>query len=188
MGDVTRSGPASLDVQVGASGGVRVRDVVRAVVAKVDEAELPVVDGLAKYDDDTVVRRLRGRGRRREPLGFGWEVIATLATPVVWLAVDQAARQIGSAAGKGATHGLKVLLRKVFRRRSAPVTVPPLTPEQLAGIREQVLKTAIERGLGKKRAEQLADTVYTQLSLIALAKPEQSREDGSADGGTQARR
>jgi hypothetical protein len=148
---------------------VRVRDVVRAVVADVAEAELPVVDGLASFDDDTVVRRLRGRGRgrRRERLGFGWDEIATVATPVVWLTVDQAARQLGTAAGKGASKGLGAVLRRVFRRRSPAVTVPPLTPQQCAAVRAHVLAVAAEHGVKGRRAEELADAVYVKLSLIS---------------------
>jgi hypothetical protein len=161
-----------------------VRDVVRAVVADVATEELPVVDGLVRFDDDTVVRRLRGRGGRREPLGFGWTEVATLATPVVWLAVDQAARQIGKSAGDSATRGVKTLLRKVFRRHSAPLTVPPLTPEQLADIREQVLKTAVDRGVDRSRGEDIANAVYTKLSLNPT-RQKQSIVDKSADDGTQ---
>jgi hypothetical protein len=157
---------------------VRVRDVVRAVVADVAEAELPVVDGLASFDDDTVVRRLRGRGRRRERLGFGWDEIATVATPVVWLTVDQAARQLGTAAGKGASKGLGAMLRRLFRRPSPPVTVPPLTLQQCAAVRAHVLAIAAERGLKGRRAEELADAVYVKLSLV-------SGDGNGAAGGSQ---
>jgi hypothetical protein len=162
---------------------VTVRDVVRAVITNVAAEELPVVDGLVRFDDDTVVRRLRGRGKRREPLGFGWTELADLATPVVWLAVDQAARQIGKAVGDGATRGTKALLRKVLRRPPAPVTVPPLTHDQLAGIREHVLKISASRGLDRDRAEDLANAIYTTLSL----KPAElkSTVDSPPDGGTE---
>jgi hypothetical protein len=180
------AGPAHAGSHPGEAAGIRVRDVVRAVVAEVAAEELPVVDGLLSFDDDTVVRRLRGRGRRREPLGFGWDEIATLATPVVWLAVDQAAKQLGTAAGKSASRGLTTVLRKVFRRKVAAATVPPLAPAQLADIREQVLTTATTSGLGRKRAEQLADAVYTRLSLNALT--DKSRVDKPAGGGAPAQR
>ena len=181
--------PAHTAKHAGVVAGIRVRDVVRAVVADVAEEELPVVEGLVRFDDRTVVRRLRGRGRRRERLGFGWDEIAYLATPVVWVVVDQAARQIGTAAGDGAARGGKALLGKVFRRRREPVTVPPLTPEQLNGIRAEVLKTAPKYGLGKKRAEDLANAVYHALSRSTLTSPAQSpsKMDGSV-GGTEAQR
>jgi hypothetical protein len=77
------------------TSGVRVRDVVRDVVVEVAEEELPIVDGLAGFDDAGALRRLRGRGRRREPLGFGLGEVAALVTPVVWLVVDEIARQVG---------------------------------------------------------------------------------------------
>ncbi|MEK8143418.1 hypothetical protein NKH18_18810 [Streptomyces sp. M10(2022)] len=40
---------------------VRVRDLVRSVIAALAPEELPLVDGLRRFDDATVVRRLRGR-------------------------------------------------------------------------------------------------------------------------------
>jgi hypothetical protein len=156
-GGIVDAGPAETRV--------RVRDVVRDVVADVAPEELPVVDGLAVFDDDTVVRRLRGRARRRERLGFGWDEIITMATPVVWLTVQQAAKQVGDAAGKGASSGAKTLLRKVFRRRRDEATLPPLTPAQIADIREQVRQVARKRGV--KRADDLADALYTRLMLNA---------------------
>lgn len=149
------------------------RDVVRDVVADVAPEELPVVDGLAAFDDDTVVRRLRGRGRRRERLGFGWDEIVTMVTPVVWLTVHQAAKQVGDAAGNGAASGAKTLLRKLFRRHRDPTTLPPLTPEQIADVREQVRQVALKRGA--KRADDLADAVYTRLMLNAQS----TKDDGT---------
>ncbi|MGW3466121.1 hypothetical protein ACWDE9_44195, partial [Streptomyces olivaceoviridis] len=42
----------------GRTDGPRVRDVVRDVVAEVAPEELPLVAGVAGFDDATVVRRL----------------------------------------------------------------------------------------------------------------------------------
>jgi hypothetical protein len=61
---------------------VRVRDLVHDVVRQCAPEELPILNGLADYDDAVVVRRLR-RGRRREPLGFGPDEVSALVTPVV---------------------------------------------------------------------------------------------------------
>src|SRR5437879_4790292 len=81
------SGAASSGRKTDMTGQVRVRDVVREVVAEIAPTELALVDGLAQFDDATAVRRLRPRGGRREPLGFGLGEILALVTPVVWLAL-----------------------------------------------------------------------------------------------------
>lgn len=151
--------------QFNASGAARVRDVVHDVVAELASDELPLVAGLARFDDATVVRRLSRRGQRREPLGFGLAEIVAMVTPVVWLAVDGAAQRAAGAAVDGAAKGAKGLLGKVFRRKKTPVVVPPLTPEQLAEVRQRVLELAAQRGLEPEHAITVADAVVARLAL-----------------------
>jgi hypothetical protein len=152
------------------SVGSRVRDVVRCVVCEVAPDELPIVDGLCQFDNATVVRHLTGRGRRREPLGFGVDELAVLATPVVWLAVDEAAkRAAGMAVDTGATR-VAALWRRLFRRRPGPATVAPLTREQLAAVHESVLRMARQRGVSERRAADIAAAVVAGL---VLADPDQ---------------
>src|SRR5882724_2086715 len=130
------SGSTSFGEGSGAADRHRVvREVVRDVVAEVAPEELVIVDGLARFDDETVVRRLARSGRRRDPLGFGVGEVVDLATPVVWLVVNEAAKRAAGSAMNGTAKGIKSLLRKVFRGRAAPVTVPVLTSEQLGEVR-----------------------------------------------------
>lgn len=177
----------SSDASVRGTVPVRVRDVVRDVVAEVAPEESSVIAGLAQFDDAAVVRLLGRKGSRREQLGFGPGEIAVVVTPVVWLVVDQAARQIGSAAADGATVGARSLLRRVLRRRSAEVTVPSLTPDQLVEVHRQVLDAATGRGFERERAEVLADAVMARLMLSsaqAQAQAQtQTQTDESANGG-----
>ena len=138
---------------------------MRDVVAEVAPEELPVVDGLAGFDDATVVRRLRRGGNRREPLGFGLGEIAVMVAPVVWIVVDQIAQKVAGTAVDGAAKGMKALLRKVFRKGSARVVIPPLTAEQLAEVRQKVFEAALQRGMSEERAQAVADAVVTRLAL-----------------------
>jgi hypothetical protein len=142
---------------------VAVRDVVRDVVAEVAPAELPLVDGLAFDDDETVVRRLSRTGPRREPLGFGWGEVVGLVTPVVWLVLDQVAQRLAGAAVDGTTRGTRGLLRRFVRRNRAPAAIPKLTGDQLAELRREVLEQAIRRGLDAGTAIDLADTLVRRL-------------------------
>ncbi|MFE7708807.1 hypothetical protein ACFU6I_24075 [Streptomyces sp. NPDC057486] len=141
------------------------REVARDVVAR---DELPVVEGLARFGDATVVRRLRHRdGRRRERLGFGAGEVTALVTGAVWLALDQTVRQLGERAADCAPHGARDLLRRVFRRHAEPATVPSLAPEQLAEVRQRVLEVAARRGLEREYAETVADAMVARLALGA---------------------
>ncbi|MFE3763646.1 hypothetical protein ACFXPI_18000 [Streptomyces sp. NPDC059104] len=161
-------------------GRVTVRQVVREVVAETAPAELVLVDGLARFDDATAVRRLRPRGGRREPLGFGLGEIAALVTPVVWLVLDQTARKFAESAADGTVTGTRALLRRVLRRTAGPLVVPPLTPGQLAQVREHVLESASHRGLAVECAEAVADAVVARLAL-AVADPAPEGPAGPAE-------
>ncbi|WP_377267964.1 hypothetical protein [Peterkaempfera sp. SMS 1(5)a] len=161
-----------MDLETSASE--RVRDVVRGVVADSAPEELPLVDGLFQFDDATVVRRLSGSGRRRDPLGFGVGEVVALATPVVWLALNQVAERVTDAALDGASRGVRGLLRRLLRRPAAPRTVPPLTREQLAEVRRRVVETGRQRGLSEERATELADAVAGRLALAEPGDTDQS--------------
>jgi hypothetical protein len=159
-----------------AASGMRVRDVVRDVVAKVAPEELAVVTGLAEFDDATVIRRLRRGARRREPLGFGWGDIVTMVAPVVWLVLNEAAQKAAGAAVDSATKGAKALVRKIFRRKSADVVVPPLTGKQLDQLRARLLEVAAQQGIAAERAEDIVEEVLKRLA--AGDPPEDPPEPG----------
>ncbi|MET9491402.1 hypothetical protein [Nocardia sp. NPDC006630] len=142
-----------------------VRVVVRDIVGTVAPNELPIVEGLASLDAEVAIRRLSGSRGRREPLGFGVEEITVLATPIIWLAVNEAATRAGAAAAEGAAKGAKALLRKVFRRPSAPADVPPLTAEQLREVHHYVLELAQQRGVNTEQADVIANAVVARLAL-----------------------
>lgn len=141
---------------------VVVRELVGDVVAEVASDELPVFESLGGLDDATVVRRL-ARRRRGDPLGFGPSEIALVVMPVVWIAVDEAARQAASLAVDGTVGRIRTVLRKIFRRRRTPVELPPLTAEQLTRLRERILRAATDQGLSERRAEDIANAVIARL-------------------------
>lgn len=162
---------------------VRVRDVVRDVVAELAPEELPLVAGVAGFDDATVVRRLGGRRRRSDTLGFGFGEVAALVTPVVWLALNQAAQQLVGTAVDSGVGRARAALRRLSRRPAEAVTVPPLSREQLALVRQSVLTTAARHGLEEERATRIADAVLTRLVLAGPEDPgpEPAGPDGPAD-------
>ncbi|MFJ4823062.1 hypothetical protein ACIP5L_07240 [Streptomyces bacillaris] len=184
-GEASCEEPAAHDPVPGPGGTVsgaptRVRDLVRDVVTDVAPEELPLVAGLFLLDDSRAVRRLSARDRRRESLGFGLGEVAALITPVVWLAVDQAAQQI---MGTWVDHGIARMgtaVRRLFRRSGPePVTVPPLTRRQLRFVHESVLTMAAQRGLEPGRAAVIADAVVARLAVAEAEADERPRLPGS---------
>jgi hypothetical protein len=143
---------------------VLIRHVVRDVVTDIAPEEKPFVVVLQQLDDDAVVRRLRRRRRRREPLGFGFDDLAALVTPVVWIALTEAAKRMGTVAADGAATGLKGVLGRIRRRKQIPTSLPPLTDEQRGTVRQAVLETCRRRGVREKKATEIADAVVNHLT------------------------
>lgn len=162
--------------------GPLVRDLVRSVVADLAPDELPLVEGLCRFDDATVVRRLSCKGRRHEPLGFGFGEIAALVTPVVWLVLDGVAQRTAESTATRISERVTAMVRRLVpRRRPAPAArVAPLTREQLMAVRALVLTVSEQRGLDAVQAEAVADAVVARLFLAdeleAPAAPEPPTE------------
>ena len=182
----------SADRYPGTRTQITVGDVVRDVVAEAAPEELPLVEALSRFDDETVVRRLTRRSQRREPLGFGLGEIAVLVTPVVWIVVEEAVRKLVDSAVAGVAKGPKArrLLRRLLRRRAAPLTVPPLTPEQIVEVQQRLLEIAAQNELELERAVMLADLVGARLSLHVSEESARASRSGDigADPDTETHR
>ncbi|MFB8115472.1 hypothetical protein ACFC51_06195 [Streptomyces sp. NPDC055962] len=163
------------------------RDLVRSVVRAVAPDELPLVEGLCRFDDATVTRRLSRKDARREPLGFGIGEVAALVTPIVWLVLDGMAQQIATSATNTLTERVTGRMRRLTRRSAPPAVVTELTREQMARVRAQVLAAARQRGFPAERGEELADAVVARLVLSdesdtpAPPTPDPPAEPGPTD-------
>ncbi|MFE2521912.1 hypothetical protein [Streptomyces mirabilis] len=153
------------------------RDVVRETVAEVAPDELIVVEGLCRFDDDRVARLLAGRTGRHEPLGFGLEEVAAMVTPIVWTALDEAARQAAGAAVGTAVRRSARWLRTITRGPAAPQVLPALTSGQLQTVRERVLELAAESGIAPEAAAALAERLVARLVLGAGGESTGERRD-----------
>ncbi|MFE9112109.1 hypothetical protein ACFYN9_21120 [Streptomyces collinus] len=175
-------------------GATKVRDVVRAVVTERAPHELPLVEGLFRFDDEEAVRVLDGRGPRREPLGFGLAEATALVTAVVWLVLDQVARRALDAAADGLVERGRSGLRRVLRRGAAtpPRTLPDLDRAQLTLVHTQILRHATERGIDTDEATSLADAVVARLATAdpgadgASGHPDTGGEDDRSVTGTDS--
>ncbi|WP_216216436.1 hypothetical protein [Amycolatopsis aidingensis] len=136
---------------------------MRDVVGELAPDELPLLDAVARFDDEHAVRMLvRGRNRR-EPLGFGVDEIAVLLSPVVWAALDEAVRHIVGSAVDGVAGRAKRGLRRLLRRPSAPAVLPRMTAEQIDHVCSRVRELAAEQGLDPDETTRLANAVAARL-------------------------
>ncbi|WP_205825695.1 hypothetical protein [Microbispora catharanthi] len=165
-----------MNTQPERSAEVLVRDVVRTVVADCAPEEAVVVEGLLRYSDAEVLARLRRRGHGRDPLGFGLADVVPLVAPLLWLTLESVRQKLADAAVDRAARGSASLWRRMRRRKAKPGTIPPLTREQQAMVRQMVLDAAAEAGLSPILAKRIADGVVAGL---ALAEPGESH--GEAD-------
>lgn len=146
-----------------ASTEVSIRELVRRVVANTAPDELSLLDALSDVDDATIVRRFRSRGRKRDPLAFGPADLVPLVTPVVWLAVEQAAQRFGENAADSASARLKSMLRRLFRRPPRPTMVPLFDNAQLVEVEAEVTRLSAEYELDPERAARIAARLVDEL-------------------------
>jgi hypothetical protein len=100
-------------------------------------------------------------------LGFGLGEMATLITPVVWITLNESARQFGSAAGDGMFAGVRALFRRLLRRKPRLATVQLLTEEQRERVRDAVCQELLNRKFKEQRAADIANAVFHELSVAS---------------------
>lgn len=138
-------------------------ELARWVVTQVapEEQELfRVISDAYRRDPDRVTA---GAGSRDEMLGFGFETVAVLMTPVVLAAVEEVVRYL-AAEVVGAV-GVQVWLRRVLRLKpGSGAGVSALDAGQLARVREIVLDKCQQAGVEEAKSQLLADGVVGALT------------------------
>jgi hypothetical protein len=157
-------------------GETTVRQIVRSVVDTKAHYELGYFERLERFDDPWVVWHLRHARHRDEPLGIGIGEVAPLVTPVIWIAVYEAAREVGHTTGGGISGAVRSLFLWLLRRKPRPSTIPPLTEEQREMVRDVVRKELGKKKLSETRIDAIADAVYHALPV----KPLMPGGEGSA--------
>jgi hypothetical protein len=141
-----------------------VRDIVRVAVENHVRHELPYFTRLARADDSWVLWNLRRR-RRSGPVGIGPSEIATV-TGVLWIALNQAALEFGTAAGNGVFAAFWALVCKLLRLKPKNATIRLLRDEQLLKlVHDSVFEQLKNKTkLSDERCADIANAVYYQLS------------------------
>lgn len=148
-----------------------IRDIVRDVVAEVAADELPIVDGLSMLDHQHAVRQMRKRPRKHEQLGFGLGEVAVLVTPILWLALNEAAKQIVAETVKTTGSGFKAAARRIFGKAAGPAKLPAMNEKQREALRQEVITSALEKGLSKARAYGIADALISRIATGRAGAP-----------------
>lgn len=138
--------------------------MVRAVVERAAPEEMPMVEGLGGMADEVVVARLVRGVPRDERLGFGLDDVAVLVSPVLYIVLDQAVRNIVDDSLDGARRRLPGWWQRLTRRRTPTPPVPELSAQQVAEIRDHVAALALERGVPEEKVERVREAVVQVLS------------------------
>ncbi|CAL9336299.1 MULTISPECIES: hypothetical protein [unclassified Streptomyces] len=167
---------------------MRIREVVRDGVEfavgeeYVTADELLILKALTEEPDDRrVLRGLRRRRTRGEPLGFGTGEIVGVLTAVLWLAVDEGVRSVTGQAVQTLSDRLRGRLRRLFRRPDPQPELPALTQEQLNAVAQVVSEQVTEAGLSPEQAQRLAERVAGRLALGTPAEVESGTREESGD-------
>lgn len=137
-------------------------------------------------DDRRVLRRLRRRRTRGEPLGFGTGEIVGVLAAVLWLAVDEGVRSATGQAVQSLSDRLRALLRRVLRRPDPQPELPALTQEQLNAVAQVVVEQVTEAGLSAEQARRLAERIAGRLVLGRPASVESGTRDEGGDTDDRA--
>ncbi|MFI0975439.1 hypothetical protein ACH4SP_00245 [Streptomyces sp. NPDC021093] len=136
---------------------VTLRTAVEEFVSKEAPKERVLLESLDGFDDEQTTRLLKRRSK--DPLSFGFAEIATLVTPVVWIAVQEVCRAAAEPAVGALRRRTGALMRRVLRRPAPALTVPPMTAETLEELHGRVCREARTAGLEEDAARALADRV-----------------------------
>jgi hypothetical protein len=138
---------------------------VRDVVAQFAPEELPLLTGLHGLDDAEIGRRLVPEARRDDPLGFGTGEIVVLASPIVWIAVQQVVDRMTASAVDGIRARAGALLRRKLGRTPPTLPLPRFGRTELLEVQARVVEMATQSGMEQARAEQLAASVVGRIEL-----------------------
>lgn len=133
-------------------------------------------------DDHRIVRRLRRRRTREEPLGFGTGEIVGVLAAVLWVAIDEGVRTATGQAVQSLSDRLTGGLRRLFRRPAPQPELPVLTPEQLNVVAQVVAEHVRDAGVSPQQARQLAERVAGRLALGTAGELESGTRSGDGDG------
>lgn len=172
---------------------MRVREVVKDGVefaisqGYVAADERRIFEALCQEpDDQRIVRRLRHRRTRGEPLGFGTGEIVGVLTVLLWMAVDEGVRRVTGQAVQSLSDRLRDRLRRLLRRPTRQPELPALTRQQLNAVAQLVAEHVREAGMSAQQAQRLAERVAGRLALGTAGETESGTRGEGRDENDRA--
>lgn len=151
-------------------------DITHAFIAQAAPEELPLFPGLSQIYRENPENITRPESGKDQMLGFGWVEVAPVVTPFVMMIVTEvltygSKKVVDSAVDAFLTRCWNAF-RRLFRIPPRPKDVPEFTPEQLAQVREMIIKRARDVPqpvLSEEQAQLLADVVVKNLTTAQLS-------------------
>jgi hypothetical protein len=112
--------------------------------------------GLGRLDDTEILRWLRRGTKSGDPLGFGLGESVVLVTPIVWVALHEAADVMTDAAEAGIRARIGARIRRKRSRSRPSKPLPHFSGTQLRVVRARAVELARNAGMEAVRAERLA--------------------------------
>ncbi len=153
-----------------------VSDVAHDLLNQLAPQELPLFRATSEAYFKNPQKALKGQLARDETLGFGSGEAAILLTPLVLAVTTEVvkflAEEIKKSVKEESSSLISASVKKVFKKfrpqeKADKKTPPPLSPEQLAQVREIALKKARQLKLPEARAKLLADSVVGSLAVTS---------------------
>ena len=119
-------------------------------------------------------KRASPRAAKDDPLGFGLDAAVPLVAWVAIAVATGALESMGQDLERSVIARMRAALRRLMRRlrgrrpENSTNRLRPLSPDQLATIREQAVRKARQLDLDENRAELLADAIVGSLAARGL--------------------
>ena len=150
-----------------------IAELAREQVERVAPQELPLYRATSKAYFENPEKMVEGQGQQDKMLGFGVEIGVAFLTPVVLsvttevfkFLADEVTKSV-AAEGSGVIHDLVKKMFGRFRPTStseAAQRPPPLTPEQVAQVRQLAFDRARQLNVSETQAGLLADSLIGSL-------------------------
>lgn len=148
-----------------------VTNIAYDLIAQIAPQELPLFSVTSEAYFKNPGKLLKGQKGKDEKLGFGIEIAAVMASPIVLAIVDEVVKVLVGEVIPGEIKESGIV-NKVFKKilpvkeKDRKVALPlALTPEQLQQVRDQTITTALKCNLSRAQADLLADSLVGRLAL-----------------------
>jgi hypothetical protein len=147
-------------------------DIARRFIAQSAPQELPLFQGISEEFLQNSRRILKQPTGKDELLGFGVAEGVILLAPIVLSVTNTVITSIAQKTAESLWSRIWNARKNLFRKSKTKqrITIPPLTAEQLAAVREQAHAKALSLKLPEPQATLLAESIVGRLATMSVDK------------------